>query len=91
MEDIFTQFVKPLIEALAGHYGKVAQIVGAVAAAMGLVRIIFKPLMVAIEQIVKDTPSQKDDVILNKVETSKAFQIFTFVLDYVLSIKLPQK
>lgn len=91
MEDLLVQFVKPLIEALMGHYGKVAQGVAAVATFMGLVRIVFKPLMIMLHEIAASTESKKDDVLLEKVEASKAFKIFSFVLDYVLSIKMPEK
>lgn len=89
MQDLLVQFVKPLIEALAGNYGKIAQAITSIAAVMGLVRIVFKPLMVTLHSIADSTESGWDNEKLEKLETSKAFKIFSFALDYILSIKLP--
>ncbi len=89
MEDLLVQFVKPLIEALAGNYGKIAQAIAVVSSIMGLVRIVFKPIMVALHQIADDTKSEWDNNKLAQVEGSKGYKIFVFFLDYILSIKLP--
>lgn len=90
MEDLLVQFVKPLIEALAGNYGKLAQIISVVGAFMGLIRIVLKPLMVSLHEIADQTKSDWDNQELSKVESSKAFKVFVFALDYILSIKLPE-
>ncbi len=91
MEEILVQIIKPLIEALAGHYGKIAQAVAIASTFMGFVRIMFKPLMVALHELAANTSSSKDNELLEKVESSKAFKIFSFIMDYVLSIKVPEK
>lgn len=58
---------------------------------MGAMRICMKPLMVFIETVIKQTPTQIDDEWLAKIQTSKWYKILSFVLDYVASIKLPQE
>jgi hypothetical protein len=58
---------------------------------MGMFRLILKPIMVALKAIVDVTPSPKDNELLAQAEGSKAYAILCFVLDYVASIKLPQK
>lgn len=57
---------------------------------VGLARMIMKPIMTAVQEVVKVTPSQKDDVFLEKVLESKIYKGFSWVLDYVLSVKLPK-
>jgi hypothetical protein len=88
---LLNEFVKPLLEALAGHYGKFAEVVAHLVVVMGLARVIFKPVMLALHSISEATDSKKDDELLEKVEASKGFKIFSFVMDYILSIKLPEK
>lgn len=60
----------------------------AIAAAMGMARMVLKPLMTFLHEFVLITETKKDDEILSKVETSKAYKTFLFVLDYVFSLKL---
>lgn len=79
--------VSPVLEALAGQYGIVAQIL----VIMGLARACMKPIMVAVQEVVKITPSVNDDAFLAKVIESKTYNTICFVLDYALSIKLPKK
>lgn len=58
---------------------------------MQVLRLINKPLFAFLNAVVLATPTPKDDEILVKVETSKAYTYFVFLLDYFASVKLPQK
>lgn len=58
---------------------------------IGLARLIMKPVMTAVQEIVNLTPSPKDDEFLGVVLNSKIYKTITWALDYVASIKLPQK
>jgi len=55
---------------------------------IGGLRVVLKPLMVFIEQYVKGTPDTGDDAKLAAVESSKAYKVLVFILDYTASIKL---
>lgn len=76
----------PILESLAGKYGALAQFI----MIMGLARLCMKPIMTAVGEIVKITPSAKDDAFLDKVLVNPWYKGVCFVLDFVLSIKLPQ-
>lgn len=56
---------------------------------MGVLRAVFKPLVAFARTVVSATPSQKDDELLNKAESSKAFKSIAWFIDYISSIKLP--
>lgn len=58
---------------------------------MGLLRLMMKPVMTAIGEVIKLTPTQKDDEVWAKVLDHKVYKAVVFVLDYVASIKLPKK
>lgn len=64
-------------------------IVIAVLAGMGLSRSIFKAVFAGAKLLAAATPTQKDDKIIEDVEVSKTYQFIMFVVDYLLSIKLP--
>lgn len=57
---------------------------------MGTLRLILKPIMVAIDSIVVATPSTSDNALWEKVKASGPYKILALVLDYVGSIKLPE-
>lgn len=57
--------------------------------AMGFFRGVFKPLVSFARTVVSLTPSAKDDELLNKAESSKAFKSIAWFIDYISSIKLP--
>ena len=86
MIDSILPIFGPILESLAGKYGVLAQIL----MIMGLARLCMKPLMTSLGEIVKITPSEKDDAFLNKVLASQWYKGICFVLDFVLSIKLPK-
>lgn len=58
---------------------------------MGSARVVMKPLVALVQLIVKETPSQDDDKWLAKVMDSKTYKTVCFVLDWVVSLKLPRK
>jgi len=74
----------PVINALLAKYGWFA----AVVTWLGVLRLINKPLFTIIKTITAATKTPKDDAVVEKIETSKAYKWFEFVLDYVGSIKL---
>lgn len=54
---------------------------------IGISHSIIKPLFDIIRVIVKATKSQKDDIILNKVENSKTLKMIMYFLDYMTGMK----
>lgn len=80
-------FAQPMIEAAAGKYGVIVQIISVI----GVMRVVFKPLMTFIQSIVSLTPSVKDDAFMAKVMDHTAYKIVAYFLDWTASIKLPQK
>lgn len=87
MLEVLLPALAPILEGLAGKYGTLAQVI----MAMGVLRLCMKPIMVALADVIKITPSKKDDAFLAKLLVSPAYKLVCFVLDYLLSIKLPQK
>lgn len=76
-----------ILTALIAKYPVLSSIVGVV----GVLRLIFKPLFVFFHSFVLATPSTKDNEILSRVESSKAYSMLVFLVDYLSSIKLPEK
>jgi hypothetical protein len=60
-----------------------------VIAVMGTARLIAKPIMTAIREVIKATPTQVDDSALSKFEQSKIYKGLCFVVDWLFSVKLP--
>lgn len=58
---------------------------------MGSFRVVMKPLVALVQLIVKETPTPEDDKFVAKVMESKTYKTVCFVLDWVVSLKLPQK
>ena len=58
---------------------------------MGTARLIFKPLFTFLRTVADATPTPKDNELLDKAEKSKLYSAVSFILDWVGSIKLPQK
>lgn len=80
-------YLQPLLEGAAGKYGVVAQVFMII----GMLRVVFKPLMSFIQSVVKLTPTLADDSFLAKVLESAIYKYFSYFLDWSASIKLPQK
>lgn len=58
--------------------------------AVGVFRLTFKPLMTFLETVIKATPATGDDAALEKFKSGKIYKSLSFVVDYLLSIKLSQ-
>lgn len=82
--ELIAQLLEPVILSYAGKYGVVLQVLTWI----GTARIIIKPLIVAIEKIVIDTPSKKDEMIFNRIKYSQYFKVALFFLDWLGSINL---
>lgn len=54
-------------------------------------RVVFKPLCAAAQTYVDNTVDKSDDEILVAVQRHWAFKALAFVLDWSLSIKIPEK
>lgn len=56
---------------------------------MGTLRLLLKPVMLAIEWYAKQTPNPDDDVAVLKFEASPTYKWLSIGLDLLGSIKLP--
>ena len=83
--DLLFEALKSLFEAYGGQYGFVVQAVTWI----GTARLVFKPIMAAIESIVAQTPSKDDDKKLEEVKASQWYYWLVFTLDWFASIKFP--
>jgi hypothetical protein len=82
--DTATSVVTPFIVTFAQSHPVVLTILAAIAS----LRLVFKPLMSAIEAFVKSSPSTDDDAVLENVEHSKAFKVLAYLLDWLGSVKV---
>jgi hypothetical protein len=74
-------------ELILFYVQKYPLLVSILAFLMGL-RLVMKPLFTAIHAYVDNSESKKDDELLAKVEASKYYKSFLWVLDYLFSIKI---
>lgn len=51
-------------------------------------RLVFKPIVSAVEAYVRSTPQTTDDEFVDKVTHSRGFKIVAWLLDYLGSIKV---
>ncbi len=63
-------------------------IIFTIAAIIGMVRLVVKPLMVMLHSVAEVTETTRDEEILRKIEENKIYKGFLFVMDYVFSLKL---
>ena len=66
-------------------------IVATILAVIGGLRVIFKPIMTAIEAIVAATPSDKDNLVVEGIKANVLYKGFVWILDFFASVKLPKK
>lgn len=85
--EMILEGLKLLIESYGGQFGWAVQVV----AWVGTLRLIVKPVMVAIETIVATTETTEDDKKLEEVKASRWYYWFIFVIDWVASIKIQPK
>jgi len=80
-------FIQPLIEAYAGQFGIVVQIITIV----GSLRVFVKPIMSLVGVVVVFTPSKKDDVWFANLQENKIFKAVIYCIDWFASIKIAPK
>lgn len=86
--DTAATVAEPFIVTMAQKYTWLVTLL----AIVGTLRLVFKPLVSAAHVFVQSTPSTSDDEALAKVEASRAFKVFAWLLNYLGSIKVgPQK
>jgi hypothetical protein len=73
----------PVLEGLSGKYGWLTTLVLAV----GSLRLLFKPLMLALEHALQADPAKLDR--LQKFEAGPVYKGIAILLDFGASIKLP--
>lgn len=57
---------------------------------MGACRTFFKPIMKILKDVVELTPWESDNIWLAKLWANKYFNYFAFLLDWSMSIKMPE-
>lgn len=82
---LVTEIITPLLVKLATEHPWVALVLTGV----GMLRLVFKPVMAFLHERVQSSPDKADDERLAKTEASWWFRALAFVLDYTASIKLP--
>ena len=75
--------LQSLLDGLAGKYGFVTTVI----LAIGSLRILFKPVMLVVENALKNDPAKFAAV--QKFEAGPVYKVIATVLDVGASIKLP--
>jgi hypothetical protein len=75
--------IQPVLDGLLGHYGWLTTVL----LAIGSLRILFKPVMLVVENSVKNDPVKLAEV--QKFEAGPIYKTIATVLDVGASIKLP--
>jgi len=63
-------------------------IVASILMVIGILRVTIKPLMSVVHIIVDATATKKDNEAVEKVEASKGWKTFLYIIDWLGSIKL---
>lgn len=79
-----------MMKALAWGLGK-SEMAVSIFAIVGILRSINKPLMTFLNSVVGATPSNKDNLFLEKMVKSKAYKAIAYFLDWSASVKLPKE
>lgn len=79
--------MEELLISMALKYPLAVAILGVV----GGLRIVFKPIMGKLVELADYTDSPKDNELLQKIMSSKAYGSLVWLLDLTASIKLPPK
>lgn len=87
MEAWLVESVLPWLLSMVNNHPYFVMLVSA----MGVLRLLVKPLMTLLHVVVKITPYDKDDQWLAKLEGSKAWGAFLYALDWFASIKVGTK
>lgn len=86
LEEIISTIIQQIL-AWALQYPVIASILMVI----GTLRLIMKPLMTFLNELVIIIPGDTDNQILSSVENSKWFKGLMYVLDWFASIKFPVK
>lgn len=81
------RIAEPFIVMLAKQYTWLCTVL----IGIGTLRLVGKPVVAAWHWYVLQTPSPNDDAFLAKVERSRAWKVFFFLIDWLGSIKLPPR
>jgi uncharacterized membrane protein required for colicin V production len=87
MDDFFLNTVGSWVIAFLGKYPLFATVV----VIIGFLRMIMKPVMTILQAYVKLTPYDSDDKWLESFEQSKSYKLVVYLMDWVLSVKMPEK
>jgi hypothetical protein len=87
MEAFFVETVLPWLLSMVNTHPYFVMLV----TAMGTLRLLVKPVMTILHVVVKLTPYDKDDQWLTKLEGSKAYAAFLYLLDWFASVKVGSK
>lgn len=60
-------------------------------AVIGVLRVINKPVFSFLRTFVISTRTKRDDLVLDSIERSRVYRALSFVLDWLGSIKLPER
>jgi hypothetical protein len=82
MED---QLIGHLIQVLSSKYPFLLQLV----VVMGIVRLVMKPVFTLAASLLALYPTSDKKDKINALMNSKAWRLFTFLVDYTFSIKIP--
>lgn len=58
---------------------------------IGVFRTLFKPIVALLDAYVKETPNDNDNKALEDFKAGKIYKSLVWIVDYLLSIKLPKK
>jgi hypothetical protein len=81
---VIVSALMPVVQGVLGKYGWLSQVVMII----GLLRVIFKPLMTYFESRAAETPGTEDDEQLARFERGPVYKVIHFILDFGGSIKL---
>ena len=87
MEDFFLNTVGGWVLGFLSNYPQF----GTLLIIIGFLRLAVKPLMTILQAFVKLTPYDSDDQWLKSFEQSKSYKLIVYMMDWVLSVKLPEK
>ena len=75
--------IQPVVDGLLGHYGWLTTVL----LVIGTLRILFKPIMLALENALKNDPEKL--ATIQRFEASAVYKTIATLLDVTASIKLP--
>lgn len=77
------------IQTLCLNFAQTHPKVAAALMVIGTIRLTMKPAMTALHEFTKQTPTEKDDLLLQRLEASRVWRSIAFLIDLLGSVKLP--